>query len=169
MVSPVFRCDDGGDCSMSLEPRPPAIVIRPMGIGEVIDGGSTFAPAHYKQLVIIGAWGIVPGQFLNVLVLALMGGGNDVQITSTLGLTSVIANIFAALGATLAYFALILACKQIIDPAPDGLTVTTAALYRASARRFGSWILYGLLLAFTVILLIIPFPLMIWILLRWSM
>lgn len=154
---------------MSQEPRPPAIVIRPMGVGEVLDGGFTFARAHYKQLLIVGAWGIVPGQVLNALALAFLGAGDDVKITATLGLTSLIANVFAAFGSTLAFFALVLACKQLIDPATDGPEVMPSALYRAALKRLGSWILYTFLLTFTAILLLIPFPLMIWVFMRWSM
>jgi hypothetical protein len=154
---------------MSQESRPPAIVIRPMGVGEVLDGGFTFARNHYKQFVIIGAWGIVPGQVLNALVLAFLGTGDDVMITATLGLTSLIASVFAAFGATLAFFALVLACKQLIDPSTDGPELTPSALYRASVKRLGSWILFTFFLTFMAILMLIPFPLLIWVFMRWSM
>src|SRR3954469_8208127 len=44
------------------------LVIAPMGIGEVLDGGFTLARRNFRLLGTIAAWGIVPGYALQVLV-----------------------------------------------------------------------------------------------------
>ena len=56
---------------MSEEPRNTGILIRPMGIGEVLDAGFSLGRNNFRLLVTIAAWGVIPGQALSASAAAI--------------------------------------------------------------------------------------------------
>jgi hypothetical protein len=157
-----------------VEPSPSApIVIRPTGVGEVLDAGLRLARRNYSLLVLLSAWGAVP-LFVVSAFFALIGGGTQQQLASAvisnpaLILVFVVLFLVSALLFGLSYMAVMLACSRLItgNGAPDDLRAGT--LYRLALGRLGAYILLALLFALLYVPLVILFPLGIFLVVRWS-
>src|SRR2546423_14164269 len=88
-----------------------AIVIGPMGIGEVLDGAFTIGKRNYRGLLIVAAWGGVP----SYLALGLAGAGGNGSRSSLVGL-SIIFTILGIVGVALTALASTIACARLIGP-----------------------------------------------------
>lgn len=150
------------------EPLALAISIRPMGVGEVLDAGFSLARRHFRLLAMVVAWGIVPGQALSAVALLLLAGFQNVMITATLGVASLVGNVISAFGSTLAFFAVTIACARLVDPSSSSVPLQVGPLYRAALRCLWRWVLFSLMLVVLALPLIILFPLGIYLLFRWA-
>jgi hypothetical protein len=67
------------------EPRTNAgIVIGPMGVGEIIDAGFNLTRRHFKLLVLVGAYALVPAGILSAIAAVLAPGGfGDAPVGTT--------------------------------------------------------------------------------------
>jgi hypothetical protein len=157
-----------------VEPtRSAPIVIRPMGVGEVIDAGIRLARRNYRLLVVLYAWGLVPA-FVFGAISTLVGGGNQQQVLAAIAGKPALAIVFACLGIvvaiaySLSYFAVLLACSRLIlgQSGEDDLRVAT--LYRLALGRLGAAILLFLIFIVLAAPLAILFPLGIFLVVRWS-
>lgn len=146
-----------------------AIVIRPMGIGEVLDAGFSLARRHFRLLVTITAWGVIPGQALGAVFLAAAAGLEEISITTTLTLATLLSQVFTGVGTTLAFFALQIASVKLIDPEATPVPLRVWPLYRSGLSRMFFWAIFVLGLTIIAIPLMILFPVGIWLAVRWSM
>lgn len=157
-----------------MEEQPqPEFVVRPMGLGEVLDTGFNLARRHIRLLATVSAWGVVPGNAL-AAILGLFMGEVPTQVDSTAGMIAWftgmgLAAIISGFGYVLASMAVTFACARLIDPTGDSHDLAAGALYRAALGRFWAAIVYGFILTMVAIPLVILFPLGIWIGVRWSM
>ncbi len=148
-----------------MEQVSPGIVIGPMGVGQVIDAGIGLARAHFRRLMLIAAWGLVPAAALTA-ALSLAGG---VGRPDQLGGAVVAASIIAGIGAYLAEAALMVAVARIVESAASPSELAPGPLYRWAAARLVSTVLLSLVAALAAIPLLILFPLGIYVFVRWSM
>lgn len=139
-----------------------------MGVGEVLDAGFSLARRHFRLLVSVVAWGVVPGQALSAVALLLLSEFEDVMITATLGMASLVGNVISGIGSTLAFFAVTIACARLIDPPSFPVPLRVGPLYRASLRCLWRWVRFTLLLVLLMIPLLILFPLGVFLFIRWS-
>ena len=101
---------------MADEPRQSGIVIRPMGIGEVLDSGFSLARNNFRLLITIAAWGVIPGQALSAIAALVLASLGEISITASLSLASLLASVLSGFGGTLAAFALQIACRASSSP-----------------------------------------------------
>jgi len=156
-----------------VEPtRSAPIVIRPMGVGEVIDAGIRLARRNYRLLVVLSAWGLVPAFVLGAISTLIAGGGQQ-QIVAAMTRSPALIPVFfvlviaSAVAYGLSYFAVLLACSRLIlgESSPADLRVGT--LYRLALGRLGAAILLLIIFGILAIPLFILFPLGIFLLVRW--
>jgi hypothetical protein len=148
------------------------VVIRPMGVGEVLDGGIRLARGNYRILVLTAAWGLVPLVVIGAII-NLLGGGTQ-QIVATIVRNPALALVFFVLGIagfimfSLSYVAVTLACSRLItgETAPEDLRA--GVLYRLALGRLGAYVLLLILYGILAVPLIILFPLGIFLVVRWS-
>src|SRR5574341_2185401 len=145
------------------------IIIRPMGIGEVLDAGFSLARNNFRLLVTVAAWGVIPGQALSAIVVVLLAGFGDISITETLTVASLLGSVLSAFGGTLAAFALQIVIARLIDPGVSDVPLRPWPLYRAGAGRMFLWAVFVLGLMIVAIPLAIIFPLGIYLMVRWSL
>ena len=154
---------------MSEEPRNTGILIRPMGIGEVLDAGFSLGRNNFRLLVTIAAWGVIPGQALSAIVALVLTSMGEVSITESLSVASVMSSVLASLGQAMAVFAIQMATSKLIDPDVSAVPLRPWPLYRASIGRMLLWALFILALIIPAVLLMVLFPLGIYLAVRWSM
>lgn len=135
---------------------PLAPVLRPMGVGEVIDAGFGLARHNYKFLLRTAAWAIIPG-----FVLAAVA--DLISPVPNLG------SIPMVVAVTISSIAVALACGSIVDPDLFPIGNQPGALYRATLARLPSLIGISLLAAILVVPLLIIVPLGVFLGVRWSM
>jgi hypothetical protein len=154
---------------MAEEPRNNGLVIRPMGIGEVLDAGFSLGRNNFRLLITIAAWGVIPGQALSAIVALALAGLGEISITESLSVASLLGSVLSTFGATLAAFAIQIAMSRLIDPDVSTVPLRAWPLYRASISRMFLWALFILVLMIVAIPLLIVFPLGIYLGVRWSM
>jgi hypothetical protein len=142
-------------CTVDSSPRP-GLIIRPMGVGEVLDTGMTLARRNYRVLVLTTAWAVAPAYLVGALL----------ALVSDLGaIDSVLLGIAEAFSSV----ALVIACAHLIEPTGQVHELEPGPLYRAALGRIGWIILWALLIGVLAIPLVILFPLGIFLFVRWSM
>jgi hypothetical protein len=154
---------------MADEPPATGIVIRPMGIGEVLDAGFSLARNNFRLLVTIAAWGVIPSQALSAVIALALADFGDVSITATVSVASLTASVLAAFGGTLAAFALQIIMSRLIEPDVSTVPLRPWPLYRAGISRIFLWAIFILGLTILAIPLFILFPLGIYLAVRWSL
>jgi hypothetical protein len=151
---------------MEAQP-PPGVVIAPMGIGQVLDGGFTLARRNFRLLATIAAWGLIPGYSLQVLLNlgTYSGGPSGLGMLGGFG-----AGLISWIASMLAGIAVITACSELVVPSGLGRP-TTGRSYREAVSRIPSYLLLGIVAALAMIplvLLIVTIPLAIYIGIRWA-
>jgi hypothetical protein len=126
------------------------------------------ARRHFRLLAMIVAWGIVPGQALSAVALLLLASFEDVMITATLGVASLVGSVISGVGSTLAFFAVTIACARLIDPPSSAVPLEVGPLYRAAFRALWRWVRFTLLLVVLALPLMIIFPLGVYLFFRWA-
>jgi len=154
---------------MAQETHNSGVLIRPMGIGEVLDAGFSLGRNNFRLLVTIAAWGVIPGQALGAIAALVLAGVGEISVTESLSVASVIGSVLSGVGGTLAAFALQIATSKLIDPEASTVPLRPWPLYRASIVRMFLWVLFMLALMVPALLLMIVFPLGIYLAVRWSM
>jgi hypothetical protein len=154
---------------MAEEPKDNGLVIRPMGIGEVLDAGFSLGRNNFRLLVTIAAWGVIPGQAFSSIAALVLAGVGEISITQSISVASLIGSVLSAFGEALAAFALQIATCKLIDPQVSTIPLRPWPLYRASIGRLLLWALFILGLMIVAIPLLIVFPLGIYVAVRWSM
>ena len=149
--------------------EPSSIVIGPMGVGEVLDGGFTLAKRNYRVLAGIAAWGAAP----SYLAIGLAGAVGSSSRPGLVAL-SVILTILAVVGIALSGVATAIACARLIEPEQawaiddQRRALDPAAIYARALTRLGPLVLYGLAWIVLAIPLLILLPLGIFVLGRWA-
>lgn len=152
------------------ERREPPIAIRPMGIGEVIDAGIRLTRQHYRLLVTLVAWGVVPSFILGI-VASVEGFQSAQTILATFSqapgtiVIYALIEIIIGLVTAVASIAAILACARIVEGAGD---LRPAPLFSAAFGRLGAYILLIIVFGIVAIPLVIIFPLGIFVGVRWA-
>lgn len=145
-----------------------SVVIRPMGVGEVVDTGIRLARRHWRPLALAAAWAYVPLYLFLAIVTVL------VQIitqnpTAAAGFVSVFGFVAGILG-LLGPLAMIVGCARVVE-APPGTDLRAelrpGALYRTAWSRLGATLLLGIIFFFAAFLVLLP-PLGIYLFVRWS-
>lgn len=131
------------------------LVIRPMGVGEVLDAGLRLARQNYRVLVLTTAWAIVPAYLVGALIALVVGIG-------------AISSILVGLAEGFSSLALTIAVAHLIEPTGQVHELEPGPLYRAALGRIGWVILLSLLVGVLAIPLFILFPLGIFLFVRWS-
>ena len=149
--------------------RRAGIVIGPMGIGEVLDGGFTLAKRNYRHLAVVGAWGAIPSYAALAIGGALGSGARPSLIA-----LSVILSILGGVGIALMGAAVAIACARLVNPDENEEpgtedTMNPADLYARAALRLGPMILLGIVCGVLAVPLVILFPLGIFLFGRWVM
>ena len=132
-----------------------AVVIGPMGVGQVIDAGLKLGRQNYRQLAIIIAYAVVPAFVIGEIAELVLGG-------------PFLARGLTAIGASVASIAVTIASAELMAPASGSSNLDPGSLYRQVPRRFVPLILLGLLFSVVAIPLIVIFPLGIFLAVRWS-
>ncbi|MFN0070795.1 MAG: hypothetical protein ACKVVP_04810 [Chloroflexota bacterium] len=145
------------------------LVIRPMGIGEILDAGFSLARNHFRLLVTIVAWGVIPGQALGAIGALMLSGFDEISVTETLTVGLLLGSVLSAFGGTLAVFALQIAVAKLIDPSASEVPMRPWPLYRAGIGRMFFWAIFVLVLVIAAIPLFVLFPLGIYLMVRWSL
>jgi len=138
---------------MDSSPRS-ALVIRPMGVGGVLDTGVSLARRNYNVFVRTTAYAVVPAYVIGA-VLALIFGSPGI-LSTVLGLGSALAGI-----------ALVIACAHEIAPTGQINELQPGPLYSVAWSRVGRAILYIIVAIVLLFTWIIP-PLGLWLWVRWS-
>ncbi len=133
----------------------PAVVIRPMGVGEVVDSGIRLARGNYRLLAVTTAWAVAPAFVIGAI------------LDLTLNLPSV--GTFAlTIGSWLAGIAAVLACAHLIAPSGEVDEFQPGPLYRLARGRLWRSFLWSILVIILAIPLLILFPLGIFLGVRWT-
>lgn len=150
------------------------IVIRPMGVGEVLDVGFNLARRNYGRLLLIAAWALVPAFTLSALLTvvaqqALLAGVESGQMGEFLaGLRNFLAGgIIVGLLSALANAAVAAACGRLIQPTGDPADLSAARLYARAFRRLLPLVGGAILFLLTMIPLVLLLPLAVYVLVRW--
>ncbi|HEX3245514.1 MAG TPA: hypothetical protein VHX16_08915 [Chloroflexota bacterium] len=155
--------------AVAHEPRQSGIVIRPMGIGELLDTGFALARNNFRLLITVAAWGVVPAQALSAIMALVLAGRGEISITASLSLASALGSVLSGFGGTLAAFALQITMSRLIEPTVSNVPLRPWPLYRAGIGRMLFWAVFMLLIVIVAIPLFIVFPLGIYLAVRWSM
>jgi len=134
------------------------VVIPPMGVGEIVDGGLTLARRNFRLLVTIAAWGVLPGFAVQALVSA----------AGTSPIAPVLGSLVGAVPHALAWIALSVACAWLVDPQFADGSPTTAGSFRVALRRVFAMVRLMLVLAVVALPLVIFFPVGIYLVVRWA-
>lgn len=145
-----------------------SVVIRPMGVGEVVDTGIRLARQHWRPLALTAAWAYVPIYLFLAIITALvrMTTNSSTAATSVGGGLGLIGGILSLLPT----LAVIAGFARIVE-APPGTDLRAglrpSALYPQVSRRLGPALLLSLIYLFAAILFLLP-PLGIYFFVRWS-
>lgn len=157
-------------------PRGSSVIIRPMGVGEVVDTGLRLARQNYRALVTLAAWVYVPLLVLSGIIDVLFlpsvptTGASVFTFRPAFALASFIGGIIGGLAVLLVTLALIAACSRLVEtsPALDLRSILApGALLRLAFGHLGTAVLMGIVLAFAALTIFIP-PLFIFLFVRWS-
>ena len=141
-----------------------AIVIAPMGIGEVLDAGFSLARRNFRTLATITAWGAVPSY------VAINIAGSLIESSRvSLVVLGVVLFVLGAVGFALLTGAVVVACARLIQPAAEPDSLHPAELYSLAAVRLLPIFLLVLVWALAAVPLVIALPLGIFVFIRWSM
>lgn len=138
------------------QPIRSGVVIRPMGVGEVVDTAISLARQNFRLLVTITAWAVAPA-FVVGAILELSSG------IPTLG------TFVTAIGQWLAGIAVVVACSRIIVPTDQSDQLRPGGLYRRAIGRLWRLALWFLLYLIPAIPLVILFPLGLYLGVRWGL
>ncbi len=141
-----------------------AIVVAPMGIGEVLDAGFSLAKRHYRQLATVAAWGIVP----SYLAIGIAGALGTSHSRASLTALSVILFLLGIVGLTLASIATVVACSRLVRQTEGQETFNPTELYSEAVFRLWPLFLLYLIWGLVAVPLVIVVPLGIFIGVRWS-
>jgi hypothetical protein len=155
--------------AIAHEPRQSAIVIRPMGLGEVLDTGFSLARNNFRLLITVAAWGVIPAQALSGIAALVLADRSEISISASLSLASLLGSVLSAFAGTLAAFALQITMCRLIEPTVSNVPLRPWPLYRAGIGRMFPWAVFLLGIMIVAIPLFIVFPLGIYLAVRWSM
>lgn len=141
-----------------------AIVIAPMGIGEVLDAGFSLARGNFRTLATMTAWGAVPSYA------AITIAGSLIQSSRiSLVVLGVVLFVLGGVGMALLTAAVVMACARLVQPSEGTDSLHPAELYSLAAVRLLPVFLLAFVWALVAVPLIILFPLGIFVFIRWSM
>lgn len=140
---------------MDSSPRS-ALVIRPMGVGGVLDSGLSLARRNYRVFIRTTAYAVVPAYVLGA-ILALATGQSWPSTT------------ILTIGSLLAGIALVIACGHEIAPTGRVGELQPGPLYSATVSVIGLVLAWAILFIILAIPLTILFPLGIYLFVRWAM
>ena len=152
-----------------------------MGVGEILDTGINLARRNYRALVMVVAWAIVPVYALAALLRVISGGAlsqaglapalarGDAGPLVAFAVFSLVIGAGVGIASGLATAALTIGYAGLIEPGRGPDRLEAGALYRAAASRILPLILLFIVVALASILLIIVFPLGIYVFVRWSL
>src|SRR5258708_47458 len=134
-------------------------IVRPLGVGEVLDTAIVLLRRNFRFLAFVAAWVYVPLDFIQALLNTINPGSG----ISSLGFLNWFGGLLAGLALTFACVRLIGAPSEtsvMVEPRPR-------ALYDAARTRFRPAALLSILVLLGVLLLLIR-PLWLFVLVRWS-
>jgi hypothetical protein len=152
-----------------------------MGVGEILDTGINLARRNYRALVMVVAWAIIPVYVLAAVLRVVSGGGlSQTGLAPALArgepgplfafvVFSAITGVAVAIANALATAALTIGYARLIEPGRGPAHLEAGVLYRAAASRILPLILLFIVEGLAAILLIIVFPLGIYVFVRWSL
>lgn len=150
------------------QPNNPGIVVSPMGVGEIIDAGFNLTRRHYKRLVMIGAWGLVPAGVAGAVSSALTGDTFDRQLSPWL-IPAILLSVASGIATLVAYSSVAIACARIIEPGGEANELDPGPLYRAALGRYWAQVGWGIIVVLLAVPLLILFPLGVYLYVRWFM
>lgn len=130
-----------------------ALVIRPMGIGEILDTGFRLARNHYRFLVMLVARILVPAWVVAAILNLILIPGN--------ALSSLIVDV----GYFFTAIALTIACARLIKLTEMSPDLQSNVLYDTSLGRVLPSIPVAIILGLTAVI----FPFLTYFFVRWSM
>ena len=133
-----------------------AVVIGPMGVGEVIDAGLKLARQNYRSLAVIIAYAVLPAFLIR-------------QVLDLLIRSAQLSSVLTAIGASVASIAVTIAAAELVAPTGDAASLDPGSLYRQAGKRIWPLFLLGLIFMVLAIPLVVIFPLGIFCFVRWSM
>jgi hypothetical protein len=154
-----------------------------MGVGELLDRSINLARRHYRELVLVAAWAIVPAYVLAAIFRAILGSGLDSESVqnavarndfTTLILYLVLnlgIAVLVAIASAIATAATAVGYSGLIEPGRAPPLIEPGPLYRVAATRLVSLFVVFLLIGLTVgplFLLIVLSPLGIFLAIRWA-
>jgi hypothetical protein len=148
------------------------VVIRPGGVGQVLDAGIRLARRHFRLLVVLVAWGIVP-LYVGAVIVSLVGGTSRPLVAANIAQhpSLIVLDIFWGLAGfivgDLVLLAVLFACGRLItgEGAPGELAAGN--LYRLALGRLGPLVVLYIIFVVLYIPLLILFPLGIFLVVRW--
>lgn len=154
-------------------PRGAPIVIRPGGVGEVLDAGIRLARRNYWSLVLLGAWGLIPWYVVEA-IFSTIGGIGQQQIAANILQHPVLLLFYVLFGVAsvivvgLSFLAVLLACGRLITGEDTPGELPVANLYRQALGRLGAYVLLLIIGVVLAIPLTILFPLGMYLSVRWA-
>lgn len=131
-----------------------AVIIPPMGVGEVIDAGLKLTRQNYRRLAVTIAYAVVPAFVI----------GEILDLILHFGISPVVTGI----GQFVASIAVTIASADIISPGSGLGILEPGALYRLAGKRIWRLFLLTWLFGLLAIPLVVIFPLGIFCFIRWS-
>jgi hypothetical protein len=156
-----------------MEAQPPrALIIPPMGVGELLDSAFTLARRHFRLLAIIAAWGLVPGYALQALIVLLAESTfPDESPTVVSMVAGLIGTVISSVATGLATIAVIVACLRLVSPRGPDLP-TASESYREAVSRLPVYIGFVIIIIFAMVplvLLVVTIPITMYISIRWGL
>lgn len=146
------------------QPGPAAIIIGPMGVGQVVDAALALVRRNYRYLVVVAAWGMVVSSLISLLAEVQFGKSFSMLANPSLARGSVAGDgpvdllgevlpeppywaltALAGLVGIWAHGALLVACGLLIQPTGNQRP-TAGEAYRAAVGRLVALLAQGVLL-----------------------